>query len=81
MTEHRILRIAILLGMVLGASRVNAQKVELSLDASTAGAKIDRNLFGQFGEHLGHGIYEGIWVGPDSAIPNTRGIRMTLLPR
>ena len=75
MTEHRILRIAILLGMVLGASRVNAQKVELSLDASTAGAKIDRNIFGQFAEHLGHGIYEGFWVGPDSANPNTRGIR------
>ena len=75
MTEHRILRIAILLGMVLGASRLNAQMVELSLDVSTAGAKIDRNIFGQFAEHLGNGIYEGIWVGPDAAIPNTRGIR------
>ncbi len=52
-----------------------AQKVELSLDVSKTGAKIDRNIFGQFAEHLGHGVYEGIWVGPDSAIPNTRGIR------
>ena len=52
-----------------------AQKVELSVDASKAGAKIDRNIFGQFAEHLGHGIYDGIWVGPDSTIPNTRGIR------
>ena len=40
-----------------------------------AGAKIDRNIFGQFAEHLGHGVYEGVWVGPDSPIPNTRGIR------
>jgi alpha-N-arabinofuranosidase len=54
---------------------VAAQKVELSVDVSQTGAKIDRNLFGQFAEHLGHGIYEGIWVGPDSTIPNTRGIR------
>ena len=38
-------------------------------------ARIDRNLFGQFAENLGHGLYEGIWVGPDSPIPNTRGIR------
>ena len=38
-------------------------------------SKIDRNLFGQFAENLGHGLYEGIWVGPDSPIPNTRGIR------
>jgi alpha-L-arabinofuranosidase len=52
-----------------------AQKVELSVDASKPGAKIDRNIFGQFAEHLGHGAYEGIWVGPDSPIPNTRGIR------
>jgi len=52
-----------------------ADAVELSVDASQTGAKIDRNIFGQFAEHLGHGIYEGIWVGPDSKIPNTRGIR------
>ena len=52
-----------------------ADKVALSVDASKSGAKINRNIFGQFAEHLGHGIYEGIWVGPDSSIPNTRGIR------
>jgi alpha-N-arabinofuranosidase len=47
----------------------------LSVDVSRGGAKIDRNLFGQFAENLGHGLYEGIWVGADSSIPNTRGIR------
>jgi alpha-L-arabinofuranosidase len=52
-----------------------AQKIQVAVDISKAGPKIDRNLFGQFAEHLGHGIYEGIWVGPDSKIPNTRGIR------
>ena len=50
-------------------------KIELSIDTSKPGPKIDRNIFGQFAEHLGYGIYEGIWVGPDSKIPNTRGIR------
>jgi len=57
------------------APAVVAQKVQLSIDASKPGAKIDRNIFGQFAEHLGHGIYGGVWVGPDSRIPNTRGIR------
>jgi alpha-N-arabinofuranosidase len=52
-----------------------AQKIQLSVDVSKPGAKIDRNIFGQFAEHLGHGVYESIWVGPDSKIPNTRGIR------
>jgi alpha-N-arabinofuranosidase len=52
-----------------------AGKVTLTLHAAEAGPKISRHLFGQFAEHLGRGIYEGIWVGPDSPIPNTRGIR------
>lgn len=61
--------------LVCAVPFATAQKVELTVDVSKAGAKIDRNIFGQFAEHLGHGIYEGIWVGPDSPIPNTRGIR------
>ena len=36
---------------------------------------ISRDIYGQFAEHLGHGIYEGLWVGLNSPIPNTRGIR------
>lgn len=64
-----------LLSLTLVAALASAQSVQLSIDPSQPGAEIDRNLFGQFAEHLGHGIYEGIWVGPDSTIPNTRGIR------
>src|ERR1700712_287014 len=36
---------------------------------------ISKNIYGQFSEHLGRCIYEGLWVEPDSPIPNTRGIR------
>ena len=57
------------------ASTFAQEKFQLSVDASKPGARIDRNIFGQFAEHLGKGVYEGIWVGPDSKIPNTRGIR------
>jgi len=64
-----------LIGMSLTAPATPAQKVDLSVDVSKTGAKIDRNIFGQFAEHLGHGVYDGVWVGPDSTIPNTRGIR------
>ena len=49
--------------------------IAVTVDAAKPGAKIDRQLFGQFAEHLGKGIYEAIWVGPESPIPNTRGIR------
>ncbi|GGG15150.1 intracellular exo-alpha-L-arabinofuranosidase 2 [Paenibacillus albidus] len=37
--------------------------------------KINRNIYGHFAEHLGRCIYEGIWVGEGSPIPNTKGIR------
>ena len=52
-----------------------AQRIDLTVNGSQTGPKISRHLFGQFAEHLGTGIYEGVWVGPDSRIPNTRGIR------
>ncbi len=75
---------AVLRLLVIGAALMSltvtmpvmaAESVRLSIDASKTGARIDRNIFGQFAEHLGHGVYEGIWVGPDSNIPNTHGIR------
>ena len=72
----RLLVAALVVIAVSGAVPVAANDtITLAVDASKTGPKIDRNIFGQFAEHLGHGIYEGIWVGPDSPIPNTRGIR------
>jgi alpha-N-arabinofuranosidase len=78
--SHRPISILILLLVSLtlttaGQSQTTAQRLEMTVNASAAGAKIDRNIFGQFAEHLGKGIYEGVWVGPQSPIPNTRGIR------
>ncbi|MEZ4734996.1 MAG: alpha-N-arabinofuranosidase [Caldilineaceae bacterium] len=48
---------------------------EITLDLKLAKHKIDRNIYGHFSEHLGRCIYEGYWVGEESAIPNVRGIR------
>jgi len=45
------------------------------LHADQPGPVVNKNVYGHFAEHLGRGIYEGIWVKPDSPIPNTRGIR------
>ena len=49
--------------------------IRVAIDAAKPGPRIERHIFGQFAEHLGRGVYEGVWVGPDSKIPNTRGIR------
>ena len=65
----------LLLAAVFCTPALAADKVALTLDAAKPGPVISRHVFGQFAEHLGNGIYEGVWVGPDSPIPNTRGIR------
>ncbi|MEO3944118.1 alpha-N-arabinofuranosidase [Gorillibacterium sp. CAU 1737] len=40
---------------------------------------ISKHIYGHFSEHLGRCIYEGIWVGTDSPIPNTEGYRNDVL--
>jgi alpha-N-arabinofuranosidase len=57
------------------ATAAEAPPITLTIDAAKPGPVINRHLFGQFAEHLGHGVYAGVWVGTDSPIPNTRGIR------
>ena len=62
-------------GMTVPAMAQGAP-VEMHIDTAAAPTEtIDRNIFGQFAEHLGQGIYGGVWVGKDSPIPNVRGIR------
>ncbi len=50
-----------------------------TLSADKLGPKLKRNVFGQFADHLGHGIYGGIWVGERSSIPNDHGYRRDVL--
>lgn len=38
-------------------------------------SKINKEIYGHFSEHLGRCIYEGLYVGEDSPIPNTNGMR------
>lgn len=38
-------------------------------------AKISKDIYGNFSEHLGRCIYEGLFVGKDSDIPNENGMR------
>jgi len=48
---------------------------QITINADGGKYLINRNIYGHFAEHLGRCIYDGIWVGEDSKIPNTRGMR------
>ena len=71
----RTIFLSLSLTCLLFAGSSAGQAVELTIDAEKPGPMISRHIFGQFAEHLGTGVYDGIWVGRDSKIPNTRGIR------
>ena len=40
---------------------------------------ISPNIYGHFAENLGAVIYDGVWVGENSKIPNVNGIRKSLV--
>ncbi len=48
--------------------------IDTKIEASEQ-KKISKHIYDHFAEHLGRCIYDGIWVGEDSSIPNTNGIR------
>ncbi|WP_010663057.1 alpha-N-arabinofuranosidase [Marinilabilia salmonicolor] len=52
---------------------------KMNLDFNNAEQTINKNIYGHFAEHLGRCIYDGIWVGPDSDIPNVNGYRKDIL--
>lgn len=47
----------------------------ISIQTKRVLGTIDKNIFGHFAEHLGRCIYQGIFVGEGSCIPNENGMR------
>jgi len=75
----RTLLAAILLSVAVNSAPAAAAMARLTIDGGTSGPVINRNIYGQFSEHLGRCIYEGIWVDENSSIPNTKGYRNDVL--
>ncbi len=54
---------------------MRAADAEVVVNPSQPGPLINPHLYGHFIEHLGGVVYDGIWVGRNSKIPNIDGIR------
>lgn len=48
---------------------------KLVINADRKLSHINKELQGHFSEHLGRCIYEGLYVGENSEIPNVNGMR------
>lgn len=64
---------------IIAATPAMAQTAVTVHDTIPEAPVISKELHGQFSEHLGSGIYGGIWVGEDSPIPNEDGYRLDVL--
>lgn len=53
----------------------------LYLIAAQRLGRIAPEIYGHFSEHIGGVIYDGLWVGKSSAIPNIRGFRRDLIEK
>ena len=79
--------------LIAGARQTSAVRRWLSLvptNAAAADARIEiltsepigtiaPEIYGHFVEHLGGVVYDGIWVGENSKIPNVGGLRKSLV--
>ncbi len=79
MRAYKILFLLLAILLVLfSCSTNNNQEVEkntIVIKTQEGKDTISRYIYGHFAEHLGRCIYDGIWVGEKSSIPNTRGMR------
>lgn len=63
--------------LIFGVDAQNTTVVKISKNDSAP--IISKHIYGHFAEHLGRSIYGGIYVGEESSIPNTNGVRNDII--
>jgi len=85
MQRREFLRTSSMAGALLAfgrtASWAHSADARIEILVNEPIGKISPNVYGHFTEHIGGVIYDGVWVGKDSKIPNQGGIRSALLER
>jgi alpha-N-arabinofuranosidase len=66
---------------VSGPRAFAATDSHIDISLSEPIATISPNIYGHFTEQLGAVVYDGVWVGEDSRIPNSNGIRTALVEK
>ena len=61
--------------LLFAANNPKEKPNQIIINVDLAKDTISKYIYGHFAEHLGHCIYGGIYVGENSSIPNTRGLR------
>jgi alpha-N-arabinofuranosidase len=64
-----------------GRAWAKSADARIEILASEPIGEISPNIYGQFTEHIGGVIYDGVWVGEESKIANQYGIRSALVDK
>jgi len=75
--ERRTFLLSSLAALAPRSSSAATARIEI-VPEETIGT-ISPNIYGHFTEHLGGCIYDGVWVGEKSRIPNVGGVRKDLI--
>ncbi|AIE83686.1 alpha-N-arabinofuranosidase [Fimbriimonas ginsengisoli] len=66
-------------GLLACSAKPNEGAMELTIRGDLPGSSIQPEIYGAFAEHLGSGVYDGLWVGKKSPIKNVGGIRSDVI--
>ena len=70
---------ALLAGRHFAAGQTKLADARVEILVNEPIGRIAPEIYGHFAEHLGGVVYDGIWVGENSKIPNVGGIRKALV--
>src|SRR4051812_39763147 len=78
-TRRQFLRSAATVAAAVPSSRAQSADAAVDVLVDEPVGTIAPEIYGHFVEHLGGVVYDGIWVGTDSRIPNVNGVRKELI--
>ncbi len=68
--------VALFAGITINASAQSTASLSVASDSKLT---ISKHIYGQFAEHLGHGIYGGFWVDPSLPVAKQDRIRLDIV--
>ena len=77
MDKHFLKSAAILI--LVGFSQLISAQTKIEIVSIENAPIISKHIYGHFAEHLGRCIYEGFYVGENSVIPNSEGVRIDII--
>lgn len=55
------------------------KEISMKIDMGKTLSRIEPEIYGHFAEHLGRCVYDGLYVGEDSTVPNHSGVRCDVI--